>query len=192
MGHLDGTGPVGNFRLDIQQTENPASSCHSLLNGAVDVADSLAWLVDHQQSGKEGQKGTGRRLSCDDLMAAIKYDGRNPDAAKRLHERRLQAVHFDILDNYPEKFVHQFRKSPFLIFFHAKGLYDPLAGDGLVQGVGDEGDGLLIGIAQFSKFPAEVNDGEKGDGQRKDGKEGHLPVEVKNDPHQADNLKKVL
>lgn len=125
-------------------------------------------------------------------MAAVPDNAGDYDPAHQFHQRMLQAVNADILDDDLEKFVNHLGEFGNLIFFHPERLDDAMASDGFVQDVGDLGHRLLICRAQFAKFLAEVEYRYNGHGHEDQRDKRQLPVEVEDDKQQPENLKQIL
>ena len=182
---------VGDLRYNVEQGEDPGGGGHALLDRGVDPADPLDRLVGGDQGGEKGEEGAGGGVAVDDLVAAEPDDQGDGDAADELHQRVLHAAEAGVLDDDREEGADLVAEALALVLFAAEGLDDAVAGDGLVEDVGDVG-GLLLGPgAQLAEDPAELDDRVGGDRQDDEGEHRQLPVHVEDDAEEDDDLEEV-
>ena len=103
----------------------------------------------------------------------------------------LHAPKAGCLDNDRIQSVHLVLESPALVFFHAEGLDDPVAGDGLVEHIGNICRLFLGFRAEASENPPELDDGKTGDRQNDKGKHSQFPIHIEDDAQQNDHQQKI-
>ena len=59
---------------------------NALIDGIIDIGEPFNRLIKHQQRGKKREESAGGGIAMDNIIAAVKDDGGNPQSAQKFHQ----------------------------------------------------------------------------------------------------------
>src|SRR5579862_8886050 len=114
-----------------------------LLKAVVEKRHLAYRIVKPENRDDKGDEDTGGHSAAVDLAAPEPQEQRNSQSADDIHERRTHGLRRNRFYVGAEKLFGSTAKAVALPVFHAKRLYDPVAGNAFMQNILDIGELVL-------------------------------------------------
>src|ERR1022692_967512 len=129
--------------FDVHELEDFTRCPQGLLEVVVELGELADWVVQAEDGRNEGYENSRGHVAVLDLFAAQAQQERNSNGAKNIHQRRTDRGRGHGTQVGAEQAARRSAKAGNLPLLAVEGLYDAVAGNGLVQDVLDLGKLVL-------------------------------------------------